>query len=149
MNYYTRAGATALVVMALVAGACRSGSAGTKVAANRSGWVKDHGADVMAVSRDLDAARQAVDKGDRPVILSTCNQLQDDLAAARKGLPAPDPSVDSALRAGLDAVAAGVPDCLQGARLASQASVTEKAQAKFNDARPKMDAVDKAIADWG
>jgi len=148
MNTHSRWGRwrwPALLTGAILAGACGGGSGGTT---DKAGWTTAHGAAVSAVSTDLDAARQALDTGQRPVILSACNQLQEDLVDARKGLPVPDTTVDRALRPALDAVGAGVPDCLEGARLASQASITEKAIAELRDARPKMDDANKAIAAW-
>ncbi len=135
------------VAVVLTAG-CGGGDSGNGAAADKSEWEERHGEAVQAVSLDLDSARDALSKGDRPVILSSCNQLEEDLAEARKALPVPDPTVDGALRAALDAIQAGVPDCLQGARVASQASITESAIAKFRDARPKMDDANAAIAAW-
>ena len=45
-------------------------------------------------------------------------------------------------------MAAGIPDCRQGARVASEAKITESAQAKMKDARPKMDDAQKALTAW-
>lgn len=135
-----------MAFLLVASAACGGGSGGP--AADKQTWEERHGADVRAVSIDLDAARQALDKGDRRVILSSCNQLEEDLAAARKGLPVPEPAVDGALRSALDAVESGVPDCLQGARVASEAAITERAIAKFGDARPKLDEATAAIAAW-
>ena len=148
MNTHSSTGwrGAVLLATATLAGACGGGSGGGTT--NKAGWAKAHGAAVSAVSTDLDAARQALDTGQRPVILAACNQLQEDLVDARKGLPVPDAAADGALRSALDAVGAGVPDCLEGARLANQASITEKAIAELRDARPKMDDADKAIAAW-
>jgi hypothetical protein len=146
MNSHSKGWWAAVLATAAVAVGCGGGSGGG--ATDKAGWTKAHGAAVSAVSTDLDAARQALDTGQRPSILSSCNQLQEDLVDARKGLPVPDATVDGALRAALDAVGAGVPDCLEGARLANQASVTEKAIAEFRDARPKLDDADKALAAW-
>ena len=137
-----------LALAAVLSGACGGSDSGDSAAADKSEWEERHGEVVQAVSVDLDAARDALSKGDRPVILSSCNQLQEDLADARKSLPVPEPTVDGALRAALEAIESGVPDCLQGARVASQASITESAIAKFRDARPKMDEANAAIAAW-
>jgi hypothetical protein len=103
---------------------------------------------VTAVSTDVDTANGALDKGDRPVILSTCNQLQEDLADARKGLPVPDADTDGALRAALDAVGTAVPTCLQGARTANDNKIVEQAQRDMKAARAKMDEADKALSAW-
>lgn len=126
-------------------GGCGGSSDGGSGAA---GWRKSHGAAIAAVSTDLDIARQALDQGQRPVILASCNQLQEDLTPARKALPVPDTTVDGALRGALDAIGTGVASCLEGARVANQASITERAMAELKDARPKMDDAAKAIAAW-
>ncbi len=117
-------------------------------ATDKAEWEEKHGAAVAAVSTDLDEARQALSGGQRQLIISACTQLQEDLVEAREALPVPDPTVDAALRSALDAIEAGVPDCLEGARLANQAHITETAIAEFRDARPKMDEANRAIADW-
>jgi len=148
MNTHSkRAWRVLLAGTAVVTGACGGGSGGA-TATDKAGWTKAHGAAVTAVSTDVDTANGALDKGDRPVILSSCNQLQEDLADARKGLPVPDAAADGALRAGLDAVAAAVPTCLDGARTASDAKIVEQSQRDMKAARTKMDEADKALAAW-
>jgi len=132
---------------AVASGACGGGSGGA-TATDKAGWTKAHGAAVAAVSTDVDAANGALDKGDRPVILSSCNQLEEDLADARKGLPVPDANADGALRAGLEAVGTAVPSCLAGARTASDAKIVEQAQRDMKAARAKLDDADKALAAW-
>jgi hypothetical protein len=107
-----------------------------------------HGAAISAVNTELDFARSALDKGERDAILSACTLLNDDLVEARKAVPAPNSSVDAALRKGLDAVTLGASDCLQGARVASVASLNERAMAELTTARADMDAVNQAIANW-
>lgn len=137
----------AVALVALVLGAC-SGGSDDGAASTKAEWEQKHGAAVAAVSTDLDQARQALSGGQRQVIISACTQLQEDLVEARKALAVPDPSVDGALRIAFDAIDAGVPDCLQGARVANQAHITESAIATFRDARPKMDEANRAIAAW-
>lgn len=131
---------------ALLIGACGGGSGGA--ATNKADWQKRYGPAVSAVSTDVDSADEALGKGDRPGVLSTCNQLQDDLAGARKALPVPDPTVDAALRSGLDAVSTAVPTCIRGGQVANEARVVEQAQREMKAARTKMDDADKAIAEW-
>jgi hypothetical protein len=133
--------------VALLAGACGGGS-GNGAATNKADWQKRYGPAVSAVSIDVDSANEALTKGDRPGVLSSCNQLQDDLAGARKSLPVPDATVDGALRAGLDAVGTAVPTCIHGGQVANQADIVEQAQREMTTARQKMDVADKAIADW-
>ncbi len=148
MNLYSkRIIGPAVLAAALLGGACAGGSSGG-AATTRADWQKRYGPAVAAVSIDVDSANDALSKGDRPSVLSSCNQLQDDLTGARKGLPVPDPTVDTAVRSGLDAVGTAVPTCLHGGQVANQASIVEEAQREMKTARTKMDDANKAIADW-
>lgn len=150
MNVYSKRIGAAVVVLAALAGACGTSgdSGGSGSAATKTGWDKRYGAAVMAVSTDVDTANGALDKGERPVILSSCNQTQEDLAEARKALPVPDASADSALRSGLEAVATAARTCIEGGRAANQARVVEQAQREMKTARTKMDEASQAIAAW-
>lgn len=145
MNKDSKLGRATLLFVAVAA--CGGGS-DDGAAANKADWQKKYGASVSAVSADLDQARQALSGGQRQVIISACTQLQEDLVDARKALPVPDAGVDAALRAAFDAIEGGVPDCLEGARVANQAHITETAIAEFREARPKMDEANKAIESW-
>lgn len=148
MNFYSkRTVRSGLLAVALLGGACGGGSSGG-AATNKADWQKRYAPAVAAVSIDVDSANDALTKGDRPVVLSSCYQLQDDLAGARKGLPVPDPTVDAAVRSGLDAVGTAVPTCIHGGQVANQASIVEQAQREMKVARTKMDDANKAIADW-
>jgi len=148
MNVYSKQiFGPALLATALLVGACGGGSSGG-AATTKADWQKRYGPAVSAVSLDVDSANDALSKGDRPSVLSSCNQLQDDLVGARKGLPVPDPTVDTAVRGGLDAVGTAVPTCIRGGQVANQASIVEEAQRQMKTARTKMDDADKAIADW-
>src|SRR5689334_14129716 len=102
-----------VAVVALVLGGCggSSGPASPKVA-----WEAKHGDALKALNADLDTARTTLSSLQRTDILGNCTQLRDSLDEARKGLPVPDPTADTALRAGLDAVAAGTDDCIKGAQ---------------------------------
>jgi hypothetical protein len=147
MNAYSKRGwASVLLAGALVAGC--GGDSGGGAAPDKSDWDKRHGAAVKAVSLDVDAANGALDKGDRPVILSSCNQLQEDLADARKSLPVPDATVDGALRPALDAAGAAATTCIQGGRTANDNKIVEQAQREMKDARARLDDAQKAIAAW-
>ena len=150
MNLYSkRRWLSLLLPVAVLATACGGGgSDGGGAATSKVDWEKRHGAIVNAVSLDIDLANGGLDKGDRPVILSSCNQLQEDVADARKALPVPDPTVDAALRAALDAAGAASPTCLEGGRVAGDASIVEKAQREMKAARAKMDDAQSAINAW-
>jgi hypothetical protein len=135
-----------LVLTVAVSGACGGSGGGT--ATTKAGWTKSHGSPVNTFSIDIDVANQALDAGQRPDVLAACNQLNEDVPTVRKALPVPDATADAALRTAVDAVTPAVADCLQAARAGNDARLTEQAQREIKDARVKMDAANKAIADW-
>ena len=137
----------AAVLLALALGAC-GGDSDDGAATNKADWESKHGAVLNAVSLDVDAANDALTKGDRAVILSSCNQLQEDLADAQKALPVPDPTVDGSVRAAFDSIGKATPTCLQGARIANDNHLVEQAQREMKDARTKLDEAQKAIDAW-
>jgi hypothetical protein len=145
-NHSTRLG-LAIVVVGLLSGACGGGS-DEGAATNKADWEKNHASIVSVVSDDIDRSVQALNAGQRPVVLSECTQLQEDLADAREALPVPDATVDAALRAALDATGTAVTTCVEGARVASDASIIEKAQREMKTARESYDAAQGAIAAW-
>ena len=134
--------ATASVVMLAACGGSDSGTSGSKAE-----WMAEHGAAITTVNTDLDTARKTLSSLQRPDILGTCNQLRDGLIEARKGLPAPDPVVDAALRAGLDAVGVGVEDCIQGAR-GPNIPQLEKSFGELREASTLMEVANRTIAAW-
>ena len=138
---------SAAVLLAVAFGAC-GGDADEGAATNKADWESRHGAVINAVSLDVDAANEALTKGDRAVILSSCNQLQEDLADARKALPVPDATVDGSVRAALDSIGKATPTCLQGARIANDNHLVEQAQREMKDARTKLDEAQRAIDAW-
>lgn len=131
---------------ALIAGACGSDSDGA--ATNKADWEDKHGSTVSAVSQDIDRTNEALDKGERATLLSVCTQLTEDLADARKAVPVPNPSADTALRTALDATDDGAKQCMEGARVAGEAHLVEEAQRKMKVAREKFDAAETAIKAW-
>lgn len=137
----------AVLVVALGASGCGGGDDGGG-AANKAEWEKEHGSVVKVVSDDIDRAIQALDAGQRPVVLSECTQLREDLAEARKSVPAPDTNVDAALRAAFDATGTAAATCVEGGRVASDASIVEKAQREMKTARESYSAAQKAIDAW-
>ena len=148
MNLYSKRSWPVLILLLVLPTACGGDSDDGGGAANKADWDKKHGATVNAVSLDVDQANGGLDRGDRPVILSSCIQLQEDLTDARKAVPVPDPAVDSALRAALDSVGTAVTTCIEGGRVASDASIVEKAQREMKDARAKLDTAQAAIRAW-
>jgi hypothetical protein len=146
MNNHSSGRRAAVVALALLAGACGSDSGGA--ASNKADWEKKHGKAVSVVSDDVDRSVQALNSGQRPVVLSECTQLQEDLVDAKKAVPAPDPTVDAGLRSALGATDTAVKTCIEGARVASDASIVEKAQREMKTARETLDAAQDAINAW-
>lgn len=136
----------AVVGVALLAGACGGGDDGP--AANKAEWEEEYGSAVKVVSDDIDRAVQALNAGQRPVVLSECTQLQEDLAEARKAVPAPNPDVDRALRAAFDATGTAAATCVEGGRVASDASIVEKARREMGTARESYSLAQDAIVSW-
>ena len=108
MNNHSSALRVALVAAALLAGGCGGEDDDAGGAANKADWQKTHGSAVAIVSDGIDRSVQALNAGQRPVVLSECTQLQDDVAQARKAIPVPDAAVDAALRSALDATSTAV-----------------------------------------
>ena len=149
VNSYSSRWRGALAVLALsgLAGACGGGSDGG-TATNKADWQKRHGTAISVVSDDIDRSNQALDTGERPVVLSTCTQLQEELGDARDALPVPDATVDAALRRALEATETAARTCVDGARIASDADKIEQAQAEMKTARGRFDEANKAIDAW-
>jgi hypothetical protein len=148
MNNHSKRFGMAVLAAALVAGACGGGD-DEGGAANKGDWEKKHGSIVSAVSDDIDRSVQALNAGQRPVVLQECTQLKEDLTEAKKkAVPVPDGVVDAAVRAAFDATTTAVDTCLEGARVASDASIVEKAQREMKTAREKYSAAQDAIAAW-
>ena len=147
MNNHSKRFGTVVLAAALFAGAC-GGGGDEGGAANKGDWDKRYSAIVKSVSDDIDRSVQALNAGQRPVVLSECTQLQEDLVEAKKAVPVPDSTVDGALRAAFDATTTAVNTCVEGARIASDADKIEEAQAQMKTAREKYDAAQKAIDSW-
>jgi len=145
-NHSTRWG-LALALVALLGVAC-GGDSDEGGAANKADWDKKHAGAVKVVSDDIDRSVQALNAGQRPVVLSECTQLKDDLVDAKKAVPVPDPTVDAALRSALTATETAMNTCVEGGRVASDASIVEKAQREMKTARDTYDAAQTAIAAW-
>jgi hypothetical protein len=147
-NHSNRFWRVAVLGVAVVAGACGGGGDDGGGAANKADWDKKYAGIVKSVSDDIDRSVQALNAGQRPVVLSECTQLQEDLVEAKKAVPVPDSTVDGALRAAFDATTTAVNTCVDGARIASDADKIEEAQAQMKTAREKYDAAQDAIAAW-
>lgn len=146
MRNFGRGAAVAIVAFAFAA-ACGGGGSGGG-GTSKAGWERSHGQAVTAASTELDQSIAALNKGDQQATLGACTLLRDDVAEARKGLPVPDPASDTALRAALDASATAAADCVQGAQVAANASLNEKAMAELAGARTKLNAAQGALTAW-
>jgi hypothetical protein len=135
------------VAMAVVAGACGGDSDGASPT-NKADWQEEFGSAISVVSEDIDRSNEALDAGERPVVLSTCTQLQEELGDARDALPVPDPGVDAVLRSALDATEIAARTCVDGARVASDAERIEQAQREMKTARDRFDEAQRAIDAW-
>ncbi|MGH9123042.1 MAG: hypothetical protein ACRDYC_14055 [Acidimicrobiales bacterium] len=138
--------AVALLVPAVVAGACGGSGGGGQV--SKAEWTGAHSAAVASVNQELALATQTLNVGDRAGILAACGLLVGDVPAARKGLPVPNAAADAALRTGLDAAATAGADCLHGAQVATSASLNEKAMRELASATSLMAAANQALAAW-
>ena len=147
MNNHSTRRRLAIVALAVLGAAC-GGSSDDGPAANKAEWEKKHGKTVAVVSDDIDRAVQALNAGQRPILLSECTQLMEDLNEANKAVPVPDARVDTALRSAFDATGTAVATCVEGARIASDASIVEKAQREMKFAREQYDTAQKAIEAW-
>ena len=147
MNNHSTRWVLALLLVGVLAGAC-GGDSDEGGASNKADWDKKHASAVKVVSDDIDRSVQALNAGQRPVVLSECTQLKDDLVDAKKAVPVPDPTVDAALRSALAATETAMNTCVEGGRVASDASIVEKAQREMKTARETYDAAQAAIAAW-
>jgi hypothetical protein len=147
MNNHSKRFGMLVLAVALFAGAC-GGSDDEGGASNKAEWDEEYSAIVKSVSDAIDRSVQALNAGQRPVVLQECTQLREDLVEAKKAVPVPDSTVDGALRAAFDATTAAVDTCVEGARVASDADKIEQAQAQMAHAREKYDAAQDAIAAW-
>jgi hypothetical protein len=135
------------VVLALSLAACGGDSDGG-AATNKAEWQEEYGSAISVVSDDIDRSNQALNSGERSNLLSTCTQLQEDVGQARGALPVPDATVDAALRTALDATEVAARNCVDGARVASEAHRVEVAQGDMKTARERFDEAQRAIDAW-
>jgi len=126
--------------------ACGDGGSSPS-ASGKAGWTARHGAALVALNADLETARTTLSSLQRPDILGSCNQLRDSLEEARKALPVPDPTADTNLRAGLDAVSVGTQDCIKGAQ-GPNIPQLEKSFSELREAHTLMDVANRTIVAW-
>ena len=134
-----------IAVAALVPVAC--GGDSSPAPRTKEAWLAEHGPAITRLNADLQTARTTLSSLQRPDILGNCNLMRDSLVEARKGLPVPDPEVDRALRAGLDAVAVGTEDCIRGAQ-GPNIPQLEKSFGELREASTLMDVANRSIEAW-
>ena len=145
-----RTGRALVLGTALVLGVCGSGGCGSESSAgapSKAAWTAKHGEALATLDKDLDAARATLSSLQRPNILGSCTSLRDSMNEVRKGLPVPDPTVDSALRAGLDAIGVGVEDCVRGAQ-GPNIPQLERSFSELREAHTLMDVAHRTIDAW-
>lgn len=139
-----RVAALVLVVGVLVAGCGGNGGGAT----TKEGWLEENEALVSAYSRDLVAALNTINMGERTATMASCNQVSDTAREVRQeALPAPNAEVNTHLTKAVDLGIQAAESCLAGAR-ETQAHAIEEAQRLFADARKAMDDAEAAIDDW-
>ncbi|MDQ6727403.1 MAG: hypothetical protein M3066_14730 [Actinomycetota bacterium] len=140
-------GAWVLVAAPAVAGLVGCGGGSTAATSPKEAWTAKHGAALATLHTDLETARTTLSSLQRPDILGSCNQLRDSLVEARKGLPVPDPTSDTNLRAGLDAVGVGTEDCIKGAQ-GPNIPQLEKSFSELREASTLMEVASRTIDGW-
>jgi hypothetical protein len=146
MNNHSTRRVVALALVAILAGACGGGSDGA--ATNKADWEERYAGALSILSDGVDRSQQALAVGQRQELLAVCTQLKEDLEETREALPVPDATVDAALRTAFDAIGKGADNCLEGARVASEAHRVEVAQEDMKAARERLDEAENAIAAW-
>ncbi|MGH9224642.1 MAG: hypothetical protein ACRD2W_12890 [Acidimicrobiales bacterium] len=135
--------AAALITLAACGGGDGGGSADSK-----EEWEDEHGALVEAYSRDLSAALNTINQGERQNTINTCTQVKDDAIEVRENaLPVPNSAVDAPLRSAVDFGIKAADSCLTGARN-TDARAVEAAQRDFAEARQAMDEAETALKAW-
>jgi hypothetical protein len=134
-----------LGVAAVLFTGCGGGTA--TPASPKAAWTAKHGTAMAALEADLQTAQDTLSSLQRPDILGNCNQLRDSLNEARKGIPVPEPTADTALRNALDAVGVGTEDCIQGAR-GPVIPQLEKSFSELREAHTLLQVADNTIAAW-
>jgi hypothetical protein len=131
----------------LLLAACGGGSSSPKTL-TKSQWESRYGPAVMTVSMQLDFSRTDLMKGVQQDILDGCSLLRDDVTTAKGGLPVPNAAANAALTKALSELTQGAADCIRGAQVASQASITEQAMRELDQSRTDLDSANQALAAW-
>ena len=138
---------TAALAMAVTLAACGGGDD----ASSKDRWWKKHGDLVGAYEKDLDAAGEAIGRGEKQATVSACTQLSDDAREMKDEVfPVPNPAMDAPLRASVDVALTGAGNCIQGGRSSAEhgARQVETAMKELRDARQKYLEAKEVFEAW-
>ena len=147
------------IVRKAIVVACGIGLAVTMAACGDDGasgqtkdaWQKEHADLVAAYEKDLDAAGDTINRGEKQATLSACTQLSDDAKEMKDEVfPVPNPAVDGPLRQSVDIAITAANNCIQGGRSSAEhgARQVESAMKELTDARQKYLESKAALEAW-
>lgn len=117
----------------------------------KAGWQKENGDLFAAFEKDLDAAGDTINRGEKQATISACTQLSDDAKEMRSDVfPVPNAAVDTALRQSVNLAVTGADNCIRGGRDTSDAGArqVEAAMKELTDARQKFLEAKVAMEAW-
>jgi hypothetical protein len=120
-------------------------------AQSKDAWQEEHAALIAAFEKDLDAAGDTINRGEKQATISACTQLSDDAKEMKDEVfPVPNPAVDGPLRQSVDIALTGADNCIQGGRTTEEhgARRVEAAMKEITDARQKFLEAKVAIEAW-
>jgi hypothetical protein len=138
----------AALIVAALAGCGGDDGGGTQ---SKSAWQREHGDLFAAFEKDLDAAGDTINRGERQATISACTQLGDDAKEMREEVfPVPNPAVDGPLRASVDLAVRAADNCVQGGRTSAEhgARQVEAAMRELTDARQRLLEAKAAMDAW-
>ncbi len=125
------------VALAACGGGAKSGSL--------ADWKLRYGAVVVDLGAALDRVAAATKEGEPTGIRTSCAALRESVNEAQHARPVPDEKAQASWRSALDAITAGVTDCL-GAMARGDARQLERSITQLRDARLKLDSATAALA---
>ncbi len=135
-------------VLAAAMVACGGGGGGEN---SKAAWQRKHGDLVTAFEKDLDAAGNTINRGEKQATISACTQLSDDAKEMKdEDFPVPNPAVDGPLRQTVDIALTAADNCIQGGRTTEEhgARRVEAAMKELTEARQKFLQAKAAIEAW-
>ncbi|MDQ3980272.1 MAG: hypothetical protein M3314_12080 [Actinomycetota bacterium] len=120
-------------------------------AQSKDAWQEEHADLIAAYEKDLDAAGDTINRGEKQATISACTQLSDDAKEIKdEALPVPNPAVDGPLRQSVDIALTAADNCIQGGRTTEEhgARRVEAAMKELTDAHRKFLEAKAAIEAW-